>query len=245
MSADVWLDHRAAIDCYGREFVNGWTGAETLACGPLSYNADVRHILVDVSDQIAAKAYDDAVQAGIDAGRVALENPTTNTEKPCVICGAPSVLARSGEGYCAAHSEHAPPPASLPAEIRRLLRAEPAASIIDEGTAERERAEAGREILLQQLDHDYEPDRILRQRLIDAWAGLRDVALAGKVKTAVTFPDAQTRAAGANSTDVQRTARELPGRGRPYGEARAIPISGADCVFPRRHSKGTGGADEG
>jgi len=86
MSAEVWLDHRAAIDCYGREFVDGWTGAETLARGPLSYNADVRRILVDVPDNIAAKAYDNVVEVGKREASAALENPVTNNEKPCVIC---------------------------------------------------------------------------------------------------------------------------------------------------------------
>jgi len=227
MTAQLWLDHRQAIDCRGKRFDPEWTGREHLAFGPVAYNRDAACIF-DTPDEVAAAEFDRAVRAGIDEARAAA---VTEPGSPCAACGRSSTRVIAGKNYCATHGEPLPIPEAV---LKRIVIAS-APATAEEAT--RAPVEEGREILLQQLDRDYEAERAARNRLLRQYEALRDDVFEGKVRVGAHWPgQAEVRPVLLNEllswypADPHETRIELPSLPLPmtlvFSEADILALKG-------------------
>jgi hypothetical protein len=164
MTSGRWLDHRKAIDCRGRRFEADWTGAEFHAMGPVALNEERARIL-QRGDADAATAYDAAVRAAAEPAITSATNAV-----PLIKAGvAPGKRLR------------------LPAAVRKRMGA-PAVEQ-DAAAALRVRGEAGREILVEELERRYgDIERPPRERLFRQFEALRDDVLSGRVKVGTRWP---------------------------------------------------------
>jgi hypothetical protein len=149
-----------------------------LAFSPIGYNRDAARIF-DLPDAASAAALDQAIQAGIDDARAA---SVVEAGPPCAICGKSSTRVIDGKNYCDNHGMPRPIPEAV------LKRAAIASAPATAEEVVRALADAGREILLQRLDHDYERERAPRDRLLCQYAALRDDVFKGRVRVGARWP---------------------------------------------------------